>query len=315
LDETNPNDLRLQEFLIGLWQSTPTTLGQTVNSSFQDWGPSISGDGRELYFQSNRPGSEGTYDIWVSMRATKDDEWGAPINLGAPVNTSDWDTNPCISADGLELYFNNWGLWVAKRATVSEPWGEPEKLSTRNINAWKDGGLFPSLSSDGLSLFFCASPWPNKDPNENNWHLYVSTRSTRDSLWSEPVSLGSTVNGVNSTSQNWSPNISPDGLFLVFSSDRPGGYGEMDLWVTRRSTTDGPWSEPMNLGPTINSGKWEVEPEISPDGRSLLFCSSRNSGHGDYDIWQAPMVLPVGNLKQDGDSDSAPESDNGNSRK
>jgi len=129
------------------------------------------------------------------------------------------------------------------------------------------------------------------------------------------VNLGPTVNGVNGSSLNYCPAISADGLVLVFSSDRPGGYGGQDLWVTRRSTTDGPWSEPVNLGPKINTGKWEVEPEISPDGRSFLFTSNRYGGRGGFDIWQAPLVPPLGNLKQDGDSDSAVESDKSNGGK
>jgi Tol biopolymer transport system component len=326
LDETNPQDLWFRDFLMGLWQSTPTNLGPTVNSSVQEWGSSLSPDGLSLYFESNRAGGEGKHDIWVSTRATREEDWGAPVNLGRPINTSAIEQSLCISADGLELYFNDHplgpragsvtdggDLWVATRATVSDPWGDPENLGlTSNINTSKTG-IGPSLSSDGLSLFL-ASPWP-KDPFLNDWDLYVSTRPTRDDLWSEPVNLGPTVNGVNSTSLNFCPAISADGLLLVFSSNRPGGYGGQDLWMTRRSTTDGPWSEPVNLGPTINSDKWEVEPEISPDGRSLLFCSGRGGGHGDFDIWQVPIVPAVGNLKQDGDSDSAVESDKSNGGK
>ncbi|MHC4486775.1 MAG: TolB family protein, partial [Planctomycetota bacterium] len=113
---------------------TPTNLGPTVNSSALDWGPSIRADGLEMYFNSDRPGGEGTKDIWVSKRATKEDDWGAPTNLGAPINTWDWQIEPCISPDGLELYFIDWGLWVVRRATVSDPWGEPENDSLINLN-------------------------------------------------------------------------------------------------------------------------------------------------------------------------------------
>ncbi|MFC1766444.1 hypothetical protein ACFL6U_30740, partial [Planctomycetota bacterium] len=239
-------------------------------------------------FESDRPGGEGTYDIWVSTRANKEDDWGAPTNLGAPINTPDWQNTPCISADGLELYFNDWGLWVTRRATVSDPWGQPENDSLININI---GG--PSLSSDGLSLFLAS---------RNDWDLYVSTRPTRDDLWSAPVNLGPTVNGVDSTWKDRGPTISADGLSLVFSSTRGGGYGGADLWMTRRSAIDGPWSEPVNLGPTINSDESDRQPEISADGRSLLFCSSRDGGHGNYDIWQV-SIDPVVDFNGDGNVD------------
>jgi hypothetical protein len=279
------------DFIFG----TPVNLGPTVNSSGYEWYPSIRADGLEMYFESDRPGGEGTYDIWVSTRASKEDDWGAPTNLGAPINTPDWQNTPTISADGLELYFNDWGLWVVRRATVSDPWGEAENDSLININT-SNVNSTPCISSDGLSLFLAS--W-------NPWDLYVSTRPTRDDLWSEPVNLGPTVNGVNSsTSQNYCPAISADGLLLVFSSDRDGGSGGEDLWMTRRSTIDGPWSEPVNLGPTINSDRLEASPEISADGRSLLFSSNRRDGRvGGVDIWQAE-VHPVVDFNGDGSVDA-----------
>jgi hypothetical protein len=267
---------------------TPTNLGPTVNSSGYDFSPSIPADGLEMYLESNRPGGEGSYDIWVSTRASKEDDWGAPTNLGTTINTSGWQNSPIISSDGLELYINDWGLWVARRATVSDPWGEKENDSLINLNAI--GGESPSLSSDGLSLFLYT---------RNDWDMYFSTRPTRDDLWSEPVNLGPTVNGVNSAWRNRDPAISANGLVLVFTSNRDGGSGGMDLWMTRRSTIDGPWSEPVNLGPTINGDKWDGKPEISDDGRTLLFCSDRDGGHGDFDIWQA-SIDPVVDLNADG---------------
>jgi hypothetical protein len=270
----------------------PVNLGPTVNSSSFDWKPSIRADGLEMYFASRRPGGEGTIDIWVSTRASKDDDWGAATNLGAPINTPDRQGTPAISADGLELYWNDWGLWVARRATVSDPWGEPENDSLINVNAIGASG--PSLSSDGLSLFLYLRA---------DWDLYVSTRPTRDDPWPEPVNLGPTVNGVNSTWESYCPAISADGLVLFFSCNRPGGSGGEDLWMTRRSTIDGPWSEPANLGPTINGDKWENAPVISADGRSLIFCSDRDGGYGDHDIYQA-SINPVVDLNGDGNIDT-----------
>jgi len=117
------------------------------------------------------------------------------------------------------------------------------------------------------------------------------------------VNLGPTVNGVDSAWENRDPSISADGLVLLFSSIRPGVSGGTDLWMTRRSTIDGPWSEPVNLGPTINSGWWEYHPEISADGRSLLFCSNRDDGLGSHDIWQA-SIDPVVDFNGDGNIDT-----------
>jgi len=278
------------DYIVG----TPTNLGPTVNSSDFEWHPSLRADGLEMYFESDRPGGEGTYDIWVSTRASKEEDWGAATSLGAPINTPDWQNTPCISADGLELYFNDWGLWVVRRTTVDDPWGEKENDTLININA--SGASMSSVSSDGLSAFLYMRA---------DWDLYVSTRPTKDDLWSEPVNLGPTVNGVDSTWESYCPNISADGLVLIFSCNRPGGSGGEDLWMTRRTTIDGPWSEPVNLGPTINSDRSEASPEISADGRTLLFSSNRLEGrYGRYDIWQA-SIDPVVDLNADGIVDAA----------
>ena len=82
-------------------------LGSTVNSTASEVAPSISYDGRMLFFTSDRSGGFGDYDIWVAKRASPDVDWGAPVNLGPNVNTSGYDVSPCISADGRTLYFQS----------------------------------------------------------------------------------------------------------------------------------------------------------------------------------------------------------------
>jgi Tol biopolymer transport system component len=115
------------------------------------------------------------------------------------------------------------------------------------------------------------------------------------------VNLGPTV---NSASTEHDPSISSDGLTLFFYSDRPGGYGKGDLYVTMRATTSDPWSMPMNLGPTINSSSNEGAPSISGDGSTLFFTSKRPGGLGNWDLWQVP-IEPIVDLNSDGIVDSA----------
>jgi peptidoglycan-associated lipoprotein len=87
---------------------TPTNLGPKINGPGVDACASISFDGLELYFNSrNRPGGHGDFDIWVSKRQTKEDDWGAPVNLGPTVNGLSLDGSPWISTDNLELYFSS----------------------------------------------------------------------------------------------------------------------------------------------------------------------------------------------------------------
>ncbi|MHC4751491.1 MAG: TolB family protein, partial [Planctomycetota bacterium] len=141
---------------------TPTNLGPTVNSSAYDEAPSISADGLTLYFNSNRPGGYGAFDLWMTARSTKESDWGPPENLGPTVNSADREGGASISADGLSLYFNStrpggygpalWGdIWVTERATTSEDWGAPVNLGPI-VNS-SSHALGASISYDGLSLF------------------------------------------------------------------------------------------------------------------------------------------------------------------
>jgi hypothetical protein len=288
---------------------TPTNLDTPVNSSYPDAGPSISADGLELYFMDYivsappRPGGYGSIDIWIATRATKDNPWEEPVNLGSTVNSSSLDFTPCISPDKLTLYFasnrsggyGNHDLWVTTRPTVSDPWGEAVNLGP-TVNS-SNGDRGPSISADGLSLFI----FSDRPGGSGSQDLWVTTRAIISEPWGTPVNLGPIV---NSSDRDYNPDISADGLWLFFQSNRPGGYGGNDLWVTTRDTIDGEWSTPVNLGPTVNSSASDHHPSISSDGSILFFSSARPGGLGHEDIWQASLI-PIVDLNSDGIVDSA----------
>jgi hypothetical protein len=100
--------------------------------------------------------------------------------------------------------------------------------------------------------------------------------------WSNPVNLGPTI---NSKYVDERPAISRDNLSLYFDSDRPGGVGGTDIWVSQRTSVNDPWGMPQNLGPIINSAKNETTPALSPNGHWLFFGSDRPGGCGGIDIW------------------------------
>ena len=245
----------------------PTDMGPTINSSSGPSGPgspSFSTDGLEMYFDSqSRPGGYGGYDIWVATRNTVDEDWGTPVNLGPPVNSSDRDGCPCISSDGLTLYFDSirpggFGskdLCVATRRSKSEPWSEPLNLGPVVNSPSPD--YFPELSADGLSLYFEST----RPGGSAEYTVWVTTRKTKYDPWEEPVDLGLGDAG--------SPNISSSGLVLFFCSIRSGGFGNLDMWVTRRATVSDPWGTPVNLGPKVNTSYEDGYGRLSPDDSSL----------------------------------------------
>ena len=145
------------------WEE-PVSLGPTVNSSADDFGPSISGDGLSLYFGSKRPGGFGKIDLWVTTRAAKDDPWQEPVNLGPTVNSSLDEAMPDISADGRILFFGDFmgppqradgyggqDLWMTIRESTNDPWDEPVNLGpVVNSSAFD---FSPNISTDGSCHF------------------------------------------------------------------------------------------------------------------------------------------------------------------
>jgi len=284
--------------------SSPTNLGDIVNSSVQDFGPCISTDGLELYFSSRRSGGLGIYDLWVVTRETTDDDWSMPVNLGSTVNSSSVDVGPNISADGLSLYFSSTrdggidgseDIYVSTRITTEDPWGEPLNLGSIVNGPYADAE--PSISGDGLSLYFHSM----RDDGYGITDIYVTTRVSKDDTWETPVNLGSTI---NSSDWDWAPEVQIDGLSLIFGSDRPGGFGDDDIYMSTRPTKDNPWGEPFNLGSAVNTSDQEARPSISADGRALYFYSNRAGGIGKTDLWQV-SIDPVVDLNSDGIVDAA----------
>jgi Tol biopolymer transport system component len=285
-----------------------TNLGPVVNSRFEDAGQSISVDGLTFYFSSNRTGGSGNYDLWVTTRASINDDWSEPENLGTVINTSYMETSPCLSADGLSLFFCDgvWHLynprpggigkcdiWIARRQTPDGPWQIPENLgSSINTSAHE---CDPSLSIDGLSLFFDS----DRAGGCGSQDLWFTTRANVSDTWNTPTNLGSNV---NSSAVDAFPSLSADGLTLFFMSDRTGDY---DLWMTRRTSIGEPWGPAQNLGSAFNSNDVEACPTISFDGRVLYFMSMRPGGIGGMrDLWQV-AIDPVVDLNGDAIVDAA----------
>jgi Tol biopolymer transport system component/phosphohistidine phosphatase SixA len=280
----------------------PTNLGPAVNSSHDEYDPSISADGLSLYFMTVYPlGGSGSSDLYVARRETTDDDWGTVVNLGPIVNSSADEYGPDISYDGLSLYFNVWNsgdvdVLVTTRAQVSDPWGPPVNLgSPVNTSANES---HPHISNDGLSLYF--SDWgmqvKYRTGGMGREDLWIATRASVSDPWGSPVNLGRPV---NTTYRDDSPDTSADGLVLLVASNRPGGFGDLDIWMSRRTTMKDDWGLPMNLGSIVNGPAREEGQTISVDGKTLYFHSNRSGGVGGYDLWQAP-IIPITDLNDDG---------------
>jgi tetratricopeptide (TPR) repeat protein len=211
----------------------PESLGDSVNTSDDEYWPSITADGMTLMFtrqeRSNRSNYNGQEDFYISK--LKDNEWTKAYNAGRPLNTTQNEGAQSISSDGSYMYF----------AACDRP-----------------GGM-------------------------GRCDIYYS--SFDGQTWSRASNLGSPVNTRFWESQ---PSISANGKMLFFSSNRPGGFGGMDLWYSV-SLEGGKWASPKNLGATINTAGDEMSPFIHFDGKTLYFSTDGRVGLGGFDIFVSRM--------------------------
>jgi serine/threonine protein kinase/Tol biopolymer transport system component len=268
----------------------PMNLGPMINSLDSEFAPSITADGLELYFASDRPSGYGRLDIWVTTRRTTQDEWESAVNLGPVINSASGEGGR-ISPDGLELYFssNRSGghggrdLYMATRRTREDPWDPPVNLGPTVNSAYNELG--PQIASDGLSLLFSDGDWGDVRPGgQGQADIWVTTRASKQAEWGVPVNLGPVV---NSSQHDTTPSLSYDGLSLFFGR---GSFDVAEIWMLRRKTTNDPWEAPVKLGLQSSNNSWAAQPDISYDGSTLYWASDRAGGIGIYtDIWQVSI--------------------------
>ena len=231
-------------------------------------------------------------------------------NLGPAINSPFGDYSPIISADGNTLIFTSnrsedltkvksnttlEDIYIAQKA--GKTWGEPKKIST-NINTVKYNDAAASLSPDGKTLFLYYE--------EGAGDIYASRLENGE--WTKPEPLGKNIN----TSQYWETcaSITADGKKLYFTSDRPGGYGDLDIYVSELDSK-GQWGKAINLGPVINTPEADDSPFIHYDGVTLYFSSHGHRRLGNSDIfvsefkngkWQKPenIGFPINSWEYDG---------------
>ena len=271
--------------------SDPINFGPTINTPYGEHNPVLSKDGLSLYFASDRPGGSGGWDLYVARRTTLDAPWDAPENLGSAINSGSFELAPYLSRDGHWLYFasNRPGghgaldIYASWREDVHDDhaWGSPVNLGPE-VN-----GLGPEspMSIHGPDFYFAKNLVdPARDPSAR-FHIFVS--EMRGSVFGPPV----LVTELNSEADDRAPSIRFDGREIFLTSNRAGGFGDYDLWVSTRPGDGRPWSTPVNLGPRFNTQYLEVGPTISEDGGTLLFVSNRPGGSGSLDLYYATRTV------------------------
>lgn len=200
-----------------------------------------------------------------------------PEKLPVSINSAEHaEFLPSVSADGQTMVFSRLvqgqeDFFVSKME--NGVWQNAEPLIELNTPLNEAGHC---LSADGKTLYFTGC---NLAKGLGGCDIYVSY--FQDTAWTKPVNLGAPIN-----SGAWEslPSISASGKVLIFASDRPGGIGGRDLWLSRQQP-DGKWSAPRNLGKQVNSLGDEQAPFLHPDGATLYFMSNGHPGMGGFDLY------------------------------
>ncbi|MDP4218967.1 MAG: hypothetical protein Q8916_00580 [Bacteroidota bacterium] len=191
------------------------------------------------------------------------------------INTSGNDYAPVIGPDRSVLFtsFERNGEGSATGQYSGKPDGNVSALTIDGTSI--EGAM--SIAADGKTVVFAA----HRSDAIGDADLYIGELSGTKII--NVANLGPKIN-----TKGWEshPCISSDGSVIYFSSDRKGGYGRTDIWMTKRDGA-GFWGEPVNLGPSVNTSKDERSPFITPDGGTLYFSSKGHHGNGGYDVFMS----------------------------
>ncbi len=270
--------------------------------------------------------AEEDVDVWIDQCNTAKILLAAPLdvkveNMGAEINSKYDDQSPAISADGMMLVFNTrrpettnspldiegdgkyfQDIYFSNFDTLTKKWKQADDVPG-SINSNNAHDACTGISADGKIIFIYKNDL--KDPQSRGGDIYSS--KIVNGKWKTPSNMAKPI---NTTYWEGGACISPDGKTIFFTSERPGGSGNSDIWMAKRLTKT-TWGKPTNIGPDVNTPFDEVGLFLAPDGKTLFFCSNGKGSMGDYDIfktvlengkWSKPVNLgyPINSDKRDG---------------
>ncbi len=269
----------------------PKNMGPEVNSPYEEYLPSLTADGRRLYFTSRRPKPDAPpnplqgpdEDLYWAERDEATSRWRPAQPLGPPINSPKNEGAAFFSADGqwafitlcdridgrgsCDLYFSE---------LMGTDWQPPQNLGPEiNTSAWES---HPSLTHDRRRLYF-ASGRPGGLGGSDIWYS-----DWRDGRWQKPVNLGPSI---NTPGNEYSPMIAADGRTLYFASDYHPGMGGQDIFVAY--LTDTGWTQPKNLGYPLNTSADEQTLCVDARGEIGYIALEREGGYGKEDIYAFPL--------------------------
>ncbi len=278
-----------QDFTSIKFDSEPENLGPLVNSTFDELSPIVSPDGKTLFITRYPDNNNGKNNIWFST-LQEDGSWSKAQNIGVPLNVVGSSTSvESITPDGNTILLSNLykyfdGSVTGGGCSISwrqrGGWAFPKG---QTIEKFENNNQYVSyyLSNSGKYLLMAIE----KKKGYGEKDIYVSFKES-ENTWSRPLNLG---NVVNTKGDEFGQFLAADDKTLYFVSDGHPGYGDADIWMTRRlDETWENWSKPVNLGDKINTSEFDAYFSIDAAGEYAYFSSSNNS-YGKSDIFRIKM--------------------------
>jgi outer membrane protein OmpA-like peptidoglycan-associated protein len=277
-----------------LFSQIPENLGEAINSEQDESAPVISFKGNVLYFWSlNRPDGFGFHDIYYTRLDTSG-KWVKAQNIGQPVNDAGANIVLSIMPDGKQLLIYQDSpagkdkkpkpsdLAIVKK--IGNLWSSPQFLKIENYKNTSGLPITAYLAVDKKTLLL--SLYNEADNAQED--LYVCFWQPEKKQFSSPKSLGAAI---NTPHEEITPFLAPDGVTLYFSSNRPGGLGNHDIYMTQRLDSSWQnWSPAKNLGLPINSSADEMHFKFAADPSYAYFVSTAGNGHlGGKDIYKVAL--------------------------
>ena len=281
---------------------SPESVGEGINTTDDEYWPSITADGQTLMFtRQARPGEKdqrkiiSQEDFYISYRSEM--KWEKAINAGAPLNSGQNEGAQSLSSDGNYMFFtacdrsNGLGSCdIFFSANSDGKWSIPVNLeSPVNSSSWESQ---PSINANGKMLFF-SSTRPGGIGGKDLWYSVWKPNKK----WSNPRNMG---NIINTNGDEMSPFIHFDSKTLYFSSDGRPGMGGLDIYFSRMKE-DSSWTEPRNLGYPINTFNDEMGLVIESGGQKAYFSSKREDHEGKniytFKLYESVQPDPVAYLK------------------
>ena len=270
-------------------------LGTAINSKFNEICPVVSPDGKKLYFtrwkHPDNLGANKNQDIWVANLNDKQ-QWDKATLFPSPINNDENNAVCGISPNGKTMLLNNVygkdgqmekGVSLSFLLRTGE-WSFPKPIRIQNFKNKSEYSEY-TLAPNGKVLLMTTE---TKD-SYGGKDIYVSFLKA-DDTWTEPKNIGSSVNTGESES---TPFIAPDGQTMYFSSSGHVGYGNNDIFLTRRLDDSWlNWSVPENVGPVVNTNQWDGYFTVSAKGDFAYFSSVENS-MGAEDIYRIKIPEKV----------------------